>query len=101
MAHDGDATVNQQNQNLPRYRAGQVLRTGKASLTNSETTELRRLFDLVADTCDVAGMVLGRAGPPPIGSNMGRLRELSDRIDAMAERIKSILGDGADDESRL
>jgi hypothetical protein len=80
------------NENIPRYRAGQVVLMGKASLTNAETTELRRLFDLIADTCDAAGVVLGRTGPPPIGSELERLRALTERVDAMTDRTKSILG---------
>jgi hypothetical protein len=80
-----------ENENVPRYRPGTVVRMGKA-LTATETTELRRLFDLMADTCDAAAIILGRSGPPPMGSEVQRLRELSERVDAMIDRTKSILG---------
>jgi hypothetical protein len=79
------------NENIPRYRPGQVIRTGGA-ITPTQTTELRRLFDLAADTCDAAGQILGRAGPPPVGADLERLRELNERIDAVVDRIKAILG---------
>jgi hypothetical protein len=79
------------NENIPRYRPGKVIRTGKA-LTPTETTELRRLFDLAANTCDAAGQVLGRAGPPPVGADLERLAELNERIDTLVDRIKAILG---------
>jgi hypothetical protein len=62
------------------------------NLSPTETTELRRLFDLVADTCDAAGTVLGRAGPPPLAPELQRLRELNERVAAAVERISAILG---------
>jgi hypothetical protein len=79
-------------ENVPRYRAGQVVRIPKL-LSATETSELRRLFDLVADTCDAAVevLVLGKAGSPPIGAEFERLRALNDRADTMIDRIKAIL----------
>ena len=79
------------NENIATYRAGKVVRIVGA-LTTTETIELRRLFDLIADTCDAAGIILGRSGPSPISSELERLRELTERVDAMIERTKSILG---------
>jgi len=81
-----------ENENIPRYRSGRVTFTGSISLTLNAATELRRLFDLVADTCDAAGEILGRAGPPPKGTELDRLREVTVRVDTMVDRIKAILG---------
>jgi hypothetical protein len=80
-----------EHENAPRFRSGNVVHIGRGTITNAETTELRRLFDQVADTCDVASQVLGKSGPPPMGPELDRLRELSARADAMVERLKSIL----------
>jgi hypothetical protein len=72
-------------------RAAVARRTAKPvrvarSLDATETIELQRLFDLIADTCDAAGTVLDT------GSDLERLRELTGRVDAMVGRTKSILG---------
>ena len=61
-----------------------------SALTDTETTELQRLFDLMADTCDGGNIILGTGlelGPEP-----DRLRELTERVDAMVNGVKSILG---------
>jgi hypothetical protein len=54
-------------------------------LNATETIELQRLFDLIADTCDAAGAVLDT------GSDLERLRELTVRVDTMVIRARSIL----------
>jgi hypothetical protein len=58
----------------------------RSSLTVSEITELQRLFDLIADTCDAGNIVLVN------GSELKRLRDLSERVDALLNGAKSILG---------
>ena len=80
-----------ENENIVRYQSGQVLLTGGTRLTFTAITEIRRLFELVADTCDAAGEIAGRAGPAPIGSELDRLREVTARIDALVTRITAIL----------
>ena len=78
-------------QNTPPHRTGNVLPTGKPALTATETIELRRLFDVTADTCDLAGEIL-RGPASARGSDLERLRLLTVRIDAMIDGIKAILG---------
>jgi hypothetical protein len=75
----------------PRFRSGKVVYIGRATLTPTETTELRRLFDLVSDTCDAASQLLATAQPTPVGSQLERVRDLGARAQAMVERLKSIL----------
>lgn len=75
-----------------QYRAGQVVSTGRTALTSTESIELRRLFDLVADTCDAGAVALGTPGTPMQGSELQRLIELNVRVKAMVDRIGAILG---------
>jgi hypothetical protein len=56
------------------------------TLNAAEALELQRLFDLIADTCDAASVVLNT------GSDLERLRGLAGSVDAMVGRTKSILG---------
>ena len=78
-------------ENVPPYQPGQVLHTGSTRITGTAITEVRRLLELVADTCDAAGQIAGRTGPAPIDSELDRLREVTTRIDAMVDRIRAIL----------
>jgi hypothetical protein len=78
-------------ENVPAFRAGKMVRIGRPTLTPTETTELRRLFDLVADTCDAAGQLLAKAGAPPLSAELQRLRDLRARAEEMVESIKAIL----------
>jgi hypothetical protein len=55
------------------------------SLSTAERAELQQLFELMADTCDAAGMVL------ETGSELQRLRELTERVDSMLGLTKTIL----------
>ena len=79
------------NEEVPRYGPGEVLITGKATLTSTATTELHRLLDLLADTSGAASDLLRKAGRSPVGAELDRLREMASRINAMVERIKAIL----------
>jgi hypothetical protein len=67
-------------------RTTKLVRVPRAALNAAETGELQQLFDLIADTCDAANMVLDT------GSDLERLKELAGRVDAMVGRTKSILG---------
>ena len=78
-------------QNPPPSAPGKAQLPGKAVLTAIEATELRRLFDVTAETCDLAGEVLRRAASAK-GLELERLRLLTIRIDAMIDGIKAILG---------
>jgi hypothetical protein len=81
------------NENLPQYRTGRAVITGRASLTLAETSELRRLYDQVADICDAAGQAMGGdEDPVPTMSELQQIKGLNDRVDAMIERIRAILG---------
>jgi hypothetical protein len=51
-------------------RAAKLVRVARP-LNTTETIELQQLFDLIADTCDAANMVL------QTGSDLGRLKELT------------------------
>lgn len=65
-------------------RTAKMVRVAKP-LDAAETAELQRLFDLIADTCDAATMVLDS------GSDLERLRGLAGCVEAMVGRAKSIL----------
>jgi hypothetical protein len=67
-------------------RTAKLVRVPRAALNATETSELQQLFDLIADTCDAANVVLDT------GSDLERLKELTGRVDAMLGRTKSILG---------
>jgi hypothetical protein len=58
----------------------------RSGLTATEITELQRLFDLMADTCDAGNVVLLN------GSELKRLRDLAERVDTLLNGAKSILG---------
>jgi hypothetical protein len=58
----------------------------RSGLTANEITELQRLFDLIADICDAGNVVLVN------GSELKRLRDLAERVDALLNGAKSILG---------
>jgi len=58
----------------------------RSVLTASEIAELQRLFDLIADTCDAGNIVLVN------GSELKRLRDLAERVDALLNGAKSVLG---------
>jgi hypothetical protein len=66
-------------------RSAKLVRVTR-TLNAVETNELQRLFDVIADTCDAANMLLG------VDSGPERLRQLTERIAAMIDRTKSILG---------
>ena len=78
-------------ENLPTRSQGVVSIVGTTYLTHAAINEVRRLLDQVADTCDAAGVIAGRAGPPPAPAELARLRELSARIDAMVDRLMKVL----------
>ncbi len=78
-------------ENLSKRSQGAVSIIGTTYLTHAAINEVRRLLDQVADTCDAAGVIAGRAGPPPAPEQLARLRELSARIDAMVDRLKKVL----------
>jgi hypothetical protein len=80
-----------ENEKVPQFWPGHVVHTGKANLTATATTELHRLFDLIADTSDAASEILKRAGRPPAGPDVERLRDIAARVDAMVDRVKAIL----------
>jgi hypothetical protein len=81
------------NDNFPQYRAARAVITGRASLTLAETSELRRLYDQVADTCDVAAHALGSDEDlVPTISELERVKGLNERVGAMLDRIRTILG---------
>ncbi len=58
----------------------------RSVLTANEIAELQRLFDLIADTCDAGNIVLVN------GSELKRLRDLAERVDALLNGAKSVLG---------
>jgi hypothetical protein len=58
----------------------------RGGLTANEIAELQRLFDLIADTCDAGNIVLVN------GSELKRLRDLAERVDALLNGAKSVLG---------
>jgi hypothetical protein len=82
----GNATMDEH----VRYRPGQVVPIPKL-LSTIEATELRRLFDLAAETCDAAVQVLAKADYPPLGAELERLRALNDRAHALIDRTRGIL----------
>ena len=79
------------NENAAAYRTGRVQLT-RIGLSASETRELRLLFDQLGDSCGSAGDALGKAGPPPIGPDFQRFKELSMRVSVFADRIKQVMG---------
>jgi hypothetical protein len=80
-----------QNADIPQIRTAKVARIARVALTPSETIEIRRLFDLVADTCDAASELLAKAGPSPVGPDLLLLRNLRARAEAMLETLKTVL----------
>jgi hypothetical protein len=80
--------------NKPFAHPSQALHIGKAGITRAETRELQRLLDRAADSCDAAAVMLEEDGPPPTGSELQRIRELTAHVGGMLDRIGAILGSG-------
>jgi hypothetical protein len=57
----------------------------RSGLTANQITELQRLFDLIADTCDASNIILVN------GLELQRLRDLAERVDALVNGARSIL----------
>ena len=62
-----------------------------SGLTGTEIAELQRLFDLIADISDAANIILD-ACVLDTGSEVERLKELTERVDVMVNAAKSVLG---------
>ena len=89
--HHGGGAMNE---NFPQFRAGRQAFTGRPSLTHAEISELQRLFDHAADTCDAAALALGDddEGLVLTVTELQRLRDLYARIGSMIDRIGATLG---------
>jgi hypothetical protein len=68
------------------------LNPGKDGLTDAETRELQDLLDRTADACDAAAVILEEDCVPPEASDLQRIRDMAVRVDAMIDRIGTILG---------
>jgi hypothetical protein len=69
-------------------RSAKVVRIRRV-LSATETTELQRLFDLIADTVDAGNIILGTGSELEV--ELERVRELTKRVDAMVSNALSIL----------
>jgi hypothetical protein len=79
-------------EDAPTYRPGRPGATGKAVLTRTQVSELRRLYSELPNAAAAARKALRIGGEPLTAAELEHFRECAARVGAIFQRLSEIIG---------